>query len=126
MSAKLLAGTDNWYVREWAEALGLSSRTLERRFEKDWGGPNPRRWVDLVRTLQAAAALQRVNDRRSVESILGGLGLLDANTYRGLLDRIAGVAPREIRKLIGWHWITLRWANLFWPDAEIDETSAGG
>lgn len=123
--AVLLEGTDNWHVREWAEALGVSSRTLERRFERDWGGPKPRRWIDLVRTLQAAAALQRADDGRSVESILGTLGFMHAKSYRRLFDSVAGATPGEVRRLIGWHWITLRWANLFWPAAEAGETSSG-
>jgi hypothetical protein len=100
-------------TRAWANALGESVRTFERRCAQEWLVPSPRRWLELVRTIRLVQALQR-DSRSSVESVLTAEGFEKAQTGRDMLRRVGAASPTQSRELIGWYWVVELWQRTFW------------
>jgi|SRR6185437_16747274 len=102
-----------WTANDWADAIGESVRNIERRCAREWSVPGPRRWLDLIRAIRAAQALQ-CDVRGSVESAFLGAGFTDPQSARRLLQRVCAVSPSTIRGLIGWYFVVERWCASSW------------
>jgi len=97
---------------DWAAAVGESVRTLERCAMRS-RVPSPRRWIQLVRVIQAVQAVQ-ARPRDSVESVLARSGFQNVRGTRELVAKICGASPGRVRALIGWYWILERWCRISW------------
>lgn len=82
-------------IAEMAKALGMSTRTLDRRVRTATGG-GPARFVQRLR-LEHAAHLIETSDRPFSE-IAGAVGYHDGTTLRRLLRRHLDLNPTELRR----------------------------
>lgn len=78
-----------------AARVGMSPRTLLRRFEEATG-MTPARWLQEERLHRAAAQL--LDGRESIESIAEGLGFGSAGVLRHRFRQRYGVSPSQYRK----------------------------
>jgi transcriptional regulator GlxA family with amidase domain len=85
---------DDLSVDDLAVAVGMSSRTLLRRF-KAATGRMPGAYLQAVRVEMAKAMLER--DRASVQSIAAAVGYDDVSFFRSLFKRSTGMTPAEYR-----------------------------
>lgn len=79
-----------------AKTMGVSERTLQRRFQEVLGR-TPIAFVQDLRIEQAIHRLQTTD--ASVEEIAQAVGYLDGVTLRALLQKKTGCSVRELRKI---------------------------
>lgn len=104
-------------VDELSEALGMPRRTLAHRLYRA-GSPSAAALISWSRLLAAAEML--VDDRRSVEQAALALGFASGSALRGMLQRYAGVTPRELRARGGLtHLLDLLLARFSDPEASV-------
>jgi transcriptional regulator GlxA family with amidase domain len=85
-------------VQGLCSAVGLSRRSLERRF-KIATGNTPREYLQRVRVEAAKKRLERTAD--SIEQIVSAVGYEDLPTFRRLFSRVTGMSPSRYRQRYG-------------------------
>jgi transcriptional regulator GlxA family with amidase domain len=78
-----------------ADELGLSARTLSRRFH-DTLNISPGRWIQEKRLQKAKALLEKT--RLSVSEICFQVGYEDVASFSRLFSKSTGMAPGEFRR----------------------------
>lgn len=86
---------ERWTIRRMADEVGMSARTLVRRFSEATGS-SPGEWLILQRVLTARVLLQ--NTRHGIEDIAAAVGLGSAAALRHHFRRRLGASPTDIRR----------------------------
>jgi transcriptional regulator GlxA family with amidase domain len=81
-----------------ADFVGVSTRTLNRRFQTAIG-ISPRSYIEQVRVESAKRLLEQTT--RTVDLIRSDLGFLDPTAFHRAFKRVAGVSPSEYRRRFG-------------------------
>lgn len=84
-------------LSELANALGLSTRTLNRRFHQATGN-SPRAWLRQLRISQARELLRHSN--LSVSEIAWQVGISDVSHFGKLFRSQVGMTPRHYREAV--------------------------
>ncbi len=99
-----LGDLSQWIDRHLGEALTaesmarhcrMSLRSFHRRFVAAYG-VTPRKFLQLRRIERAQEQLR--NSRKSIEQILGQVGVSDVSSFRRLFQRELGLSPAEYRR----------------------------
>ena len=92
-------GGGSWpTVVDLAEQLGVSPRTLARRFVATTG-VSPKTYIDEVRIEVAKRALEQTT--QSIEQVRHISGFMDPTSFRRAFRRHVGIAPSEYRRRLG-------------------------
>lgn len=78
-------------LEDWAQAVGASSRTLMRLFNKEMG-VSFNAWRQQVRLMEA---LPRLLAGESMQRVANDLGYGSARTFSAMFSRLLGESPRE-------------------------------
>ena len=81
-------------LRQWAEAVHSTERTLSRRCQRDLG-MSFREWTQRLRLLRALSLLQ---GKRSVHAIALDLGYSSASAFIAMFQRRMGDTPEAFRR----------------------------
>ncbi|NNG41009.1 helix-turn-helix domain-containing protein [Flexivirga sp. ID2601S] len=82
-------------VKDLARAAGMSTRTLNRRFENEVGA-SPGRWLNGLRTDHARRLLE--STAIPVDVISARCGYASATTFRAAFRRVVGSSPSHYRR----------------------------
>ena len=108
-------------VSQIARLLGVSTRTLERRFASG-GVPGPKRLTDLVRCLAAAGAL--ASDAMTIIAASRFAGFESYDSFRTIVRRITGTSPRRLRDPESYGHLLQRIATEYGPPGAARMTTS--
>jgi transcriptional regulator GlxA family with amidase domain len=89
---------ENVSLREVCRRVGVTERTLARRFQTTFG-MSPLTYLQSQRVARARSLLERT--KQSFDAIVAECGYADASSFRKLFARHVGMTPREYRSRFG-------------------------
>jgi len=95
-------------VSKLARRLYTSRRTLGRHFAAA-GLPVPSHWLQFARLIYAVVMLH--DAQAPISRIATRAGYPDGFTMSNQMKRLIGIRPSEVRRHLGWEWVTEAWIS---------------
>ncbi len=103
---------DHWPVRDYAAAMGVTTRRLESAAQRD-AGESPRSVIQ--RKLLSEACLRLAHSPLSVTEVAYGLGFRDPAYFNRFFRKLTGKAPGEWRRAIRAEQVVVDETFAAWP-----------